>query len=173
MVDAWCYSSQTMGPGKGVGHRACARACIGGGVTIGILEDGTNDLYIAAKYKGFKGCKELLLPYVGDKVTVEGWVGERGGCRLMRIDTVKRLSGPDDILLKYGSPESGTESDKSQQVEKTEQVEKTQQAEKTQHDDKTQQVDKSQHEEKTRQQDKSENSSNSPESNKIPDSEQQ
>ncbi len=94
VVDAWCYASQTMGPGRGPGHRACALNCIHGGVSVGILEDGTNILFIAAKYRGFKGCQELLLPYVGEKVTVTGWVGDLGGSRMLRIQTVKALTGP-------------------------------------------------------------------------------
>ncbi|GEM_PF-531089 len=94
VVDAWCYASQTMGPGRGPGHRPCALNCIHGGVSVGILEDGTNILFIAAKYRGFKGCKELLLPYVGEKVTVTGWVGDLGGSRMLRIQTIKALTGP-------------------------------------------------------------------------------
>lgn len=108
VVDAWCYSSQTMGPGKGISHRACALACINGGVSVGILEEKTGYLYVAAKYKGYKGCKDVLLPYVGDKVTVTGWVGEKGGCRMLRIQTVKRISGPDDFLLEQMKQESQT-----------------------------------------------------------------
>jgi len=89
VVDAWCYASQTMGSGKGLGHKACALNCINGGVSAGILEDGTDQLYVAAKYKGFSGCKDVLLPYIGEHVLVTGWVGDKGGCRMLRIDTIK------------------------------------------------------------------------------------
>jgi hypothetical protein len=89
VVDAWCYASQTMGPGRGMGHLACATACVGGGVTAGILEDKTEILYIAAKYKGYQGCRELLLPYIGKKVVVYGYVGDLGGNRLLKISSVK------------------------------------------------------------------------------------
>jgi hypothetical protein len=91
VVDAWCYASQTMGPGRGMGHLACATACVGGGVTAGILEDKTEILYIAAKYKGYQGCRELLLPYIGKKVVVYGYVGDLGGNRLLKISSVKLL----------------------------------------------------------------------------------
>ena len=89
VVDAWCYASQTMGPGRGPGHKACALACVYGGVSVGIVEDGSGDLYVAAKYKGYKGCKELLIPYMGERVHVTGVVGEMGGCRMLRIQTVE------------------------------------------------------------------------------------
>ncbi|MBP9809240.1 hypothetical protein KBF38_13140 [bacterium] len=95
VVDAWCYASQTMGPGRGPAHKACALACAHGGVSIGILEDGTKNLYIAAKYKGFQGCKDLLIPYMGEKVRASGWVGDLGGCRMLKIKTVEALTKPD------------------------------------------------------------------------------
>jgi hypothetical protein len=95
VVDAWCYASQTMGPGKGPGHLVCATACVGGGVTAGILEDKTEILYIAAKYKGYQGCRELLLPFIGKKVIVSGWVGDLGGNRMMKISSVK-LAEPEE-----------------------------------------------------------------------------
>lgn len=92
VVDAWCYASQTMGPGKGESHKACALACINGGVSVGILEESTGNLFIAAKYKGYQGCRELLLPLVGEKVKATGWVGDLGGCRMLKIKTVEKLS---------------------------------------------------------------------------------
>jgi hypothetical protein len=57
VVDAWCYASQVMGPGRGEKHKACALACIHGGVSAGILDEKTGELFIAAKHKGYKGCK--------------------------------------------------------------------------------------------------------------------
>lgn len=91
VVDAWCYASQTMGPGKGESHKACALACINGGVSVGILEESTGNLFIAAKYKGYQGCRELLLPLVGEKVKATGWVGDLGGCRMLKIKTVEKV----------------------------------------------------------------------------------
>ncbi len=92
VVDAWCYASQTMGPGRGEGHKACAMACGYGGVTMGILEDGSKDLYIAAKSsKPYKGCNDLLIPYTAQKVTVTGWAGTLGGSRVLKIETITPL----------------------------------------------------------------------------------
>lgn len=89
VVDVWCYSSEIMGPGRGEKHHACALACGMGGVPLGIVEDGTGNLYIAAKSKKpYQGCKELLIPYVAKRVTVDGFLGERGGNRIMRIEKV-------------------------------------------------------------------------------------
>lgn len=90
VVDTWCYTSGVMGPGRGEGHRKCARLCVSGGVTSGIVaDDGT--LYIAAKHQGYKGCAGLMLPYVGDRVKVQGWLAQRGGCNILKINSVERV----------------------------------------------------------------------------------
>lgn len=88
VVDAWCYASQTMGPGRGKSHKACALKCVGGGITPGIVQDGTDDLFLAVKYRGYEGCNALLLPYVGERVRIKGFVGINGGQRVMRIQSV-------------------------------------------------------------------------------------
>ncbi|HEY9754104.1 MAG TPA: hypothetical protein V6C97_02960 [Oculatellaceae cyanobacterium] len=92
VVDSWCYASQTMGPGQGLGHVACATACILGGVTPGILEDKTGEMFVAVKYTGYKGCNELLAPYIGKTVTVRGWMGYKGDTRVLKIATVELVS---------------------------------------------------------------------------------
>lgn len=89
VVDAWCYASQVMGPGRGEKHKACALACIHGGVSAGILDEKTGELFIAAKHKGYTGCKELLLPFVAKRVVVKGWIARKGGCNLIKIQEVK------------------------------------------------------------------------------------
>lgn len=89
VVDAWCYASQVMGPGRGEKHKACALACIHGGVSAGILDEKTGELFIAAKHKGYTGCKDLLLPFVAKRVLVKGWIARKGGCNLIKIQEVK------------------------------------------------------------------------------------
>ena len=88
VVDSWCFSSGVMGPGRGPRHKACALACAMGGVTLGIVDD--NDvLYIAAKHQGYTGCKELLTPFMAQRVHVKGWLAESGGCKLLKIASVE------------------------------------------------------------------------------------
>lgn len=91
VVDTWCYTSGVMGPGRGEVHKSCARKCVGGGVTAGILaDDGT--LYIAAKHKAYNGCAGLLLPFVATRVKVTGWLAEKGGVKLLKINTVEKVN---------------------------------------------------------------------------------
>lgn len=87
VVDSWCYASQVMGPGRGERHKACALACAYGGVTLGIVDD-AGTLYIAAKHKGYTGCKELLVPFIAKRVKVTGWLATKGGCKLLKIKSV-------------------------------------------------------------------------------------
>ncbi|MBK9145406.1 MAG: hypothetical protein IPM23_23275 [Candidatus Melainabacteria bacterium] len=88
VIDAWCYCSGVMGPGRGAEHEKCARLCVAGGVSAGILtDDGT--VYIAAKHQAYKGCNGLLLPYVAKRVRATGWVAEKGGCRVLKISKVE------------------------------------------------------------------------------------
>jgi len=88
VVDSWCYASQTMGLGRGEAHKRCALACIGGGVTPGIVDD-QGRLYIAAKYKAYTGCRELLMPYAAQRVKVTGWLSNKGGCNVLKIMKVE------------------------------------------------------------------------------------
>lgn len=89
VIDVWCYMSQTMGPGRGESHMACAAKCGIGGIPLGILEDKTNNVFVAAKSnRPYTGCNKILLPYVGKKVKVNGYVARRGGCQVLRIERV-------------------------------------------------------------------------------------
>jgi hypothetical protein len=90
VIDVWCYTSEIMGEGKGEKHKTCALACGGGGMPLGILEDKTGQVYVACKSnKAFKGCNEILLPYVAQRVKVTGYVARKGGCQALRIEKVE------------------------------------------------------------------------------------
>lgn len=91
VVDTWCYTSHVMGPGRGPKHKACALACAHGGVTLGIVDD-KDVLYIAAKHRGYTGCKELLTPFVAKRVKVICWVAKRGGCNVIKIKSVEEVA---------------------------------------------------------------------------------
>ena len=88
VVDAWCYASQTMGAGHGPVHKACAVACVGGGITPGILDD-QGKLWLCVKSKAYQGCRDLLFPFVAKRVTVTGWEAHHGGTNVLRISKVE------------------------------------------------------------------------------------
>jgi hypothetical protein len=89
VIDVWCYVSQTMGPGRGPDHLPCATKCVLGGMPIGIVDGKTGDVYVAAKSdKAYTGCFDQLKGYIGKTVTVKGFTANRGGCRVLRVQTV-------------------------------------------------------------------------------------
>ncbi len=102
VVDAWCWSSGVMGEGRGPKHHSCGLACVMGGVSCGIVDD-KGTLYIAAKSKAYKGCNLMLAPFVAKRVKVKGWLTERGGCKLLKINQVTDL-GPAEKFYKNGKP---------------------------------------------------------------------
>ena len=99
VVDAWCWSSGVMKEGRGPAHRSCGLACVKGGVSCGIVDD-DNNLYIAAKSKAYRGCNEMLAPYVAKRVKIKGWLTERGGCRLIKVGEVVKDLGPAEKFYK-------------------------------------------------------------------------
>lgn len=88
VVDSWCFASQVMGDGRGPKHQTCALACVMGGVTPGIVDD-KGQLYLCVKHKAYQGCKELLTPYVGKRVTIKGHLATKGGVRVLKVTTVR------------------------------------------------------------------------------------
>ncbi|HEY9789915.1 MAG TPA: hypothetical protein V6D22_05935 [Candidatus Obscuribacterales bacterium] len=90
VVDSWCYASKSVGDGRGPDHAPCARACIHGGVTIGIVDD-NGKMYIASKTKAYTGCQALLEPYVAKRVHIKGMLATIGGCPLLKINSVEEV----------------------------------------------------------------------------------
>lgn len=90
VVDTWCFSSRSVGEGRGPAHAACARACAHGGVTLGIVDD-EGSLYIASKTKKYQGCQQLLEPLVAKRVHAKGYLAKLGGCNVMKIESVEEI----------------------------------------------------------------------------------
>lgn len=92
VIDMWCYISQTMGSGKGKGHQQCALLCLAGGVPIGILEDKTHKVYLAARsMEPYQGCQKVLARYAGKRVRVHGLVASREGYNVLKVAKVEPL----------------------------------------------------------------------------------
>lgn len=116
VIDAWCYCSKVMGDGRGKEHEKCAKLCVAGGVSAGILtDDGT--VYIAAKHQGYKGANGILLPFVAKRVKVKGWVAERGGIKVVKVRTVTLLDEDKN------KPESAEAKEENEENEKNEEAE--------------------------------------------------
>ena len=79
-----------MGEGRGEQHKACGTACVLGGVSCGIVDD-QGRLFVCAKSKAYKGCAEMMGRYVAKRVRVKGWLSERGGCRVLKLNSVEEV----------------------------------------------------------------------------------
>ena len=79
VVDAACYMTRGA---KGEKHKACAITCAKKGNPMGILEDGTDKLFISLKPN------EDLMAHMAETVTVMGTVVEKGGVRGIDISKV-------------------------------------------------------------------------------------
>jgi hypothetical protein len=85
VIDSACYIK---GGAKGEGHAKCAQSCADSGIPLAILEDGTNKVVWVASKADMETPNDKLKPYAGKKVTVKGTWAERGGAKLLVVDSV-------------------------------------------------------------------------------------
>lgn len=91
VVEIWCYTSETMGPGRGKEHLSCAGLCAAGGVPLAIVDD-NGEIYLAAKSsEPYKGCFELLAPYLSKRVKAAGFVAAKKGIKVLKITSVQAV----------------------------------------------------------------------------------
>lgn len=86
VVDSACYIK--MGA-KGAAHQECAVKCAEAGIPLAILEDGTEKVIWVAAAQDVKSANDALTQYAAQKVTVTGSWAERGGTKLLVIESVK------------------------------------------------------------------------------------
>jgi hypothetical protein len=85
IIDTYCYN--LMGA-KGESHRACAIACIKKGIPAGLLEDGTNKVYILLPNKEGTSLPDAVIDKVAKIVTITGKVYMNGGSQFLTIETI-------------------------------------------------------------------------------------
>lgn len=86
VIDSACYIK--MGA-KGEGHRDCAQACADAGIPLALLEDGTDKVIWVASKADAESPNKDLRPHAGHKVTVTGKWAERGGAKLLVIESIE------------------------------------------------------------------------------------
>jgi type 1 fimbria pilin len=90
VIDSACYIKDGS---KGPSHAMCAQACADAGVPLAILEDGTNKVVWVASKADAETPNKQLKPYAGKKVTVKGTYAERGGAKILLVDSVAPAKG--------------------------------------------------------------------------------
>jgi hypothetical protein len=89
IVDSACFIK--MGA-RGEGHRECAQQCADAGIPLALVEDGTgNVIWLAAKQDA-TGVNPLVRDHAAHRVTVTGKMVERGGAKLLVVDSVSMAS---------------------------------------------------------------------------------
>ena len=86
IIDTYCYA--LMGA-KGESHRQCAIDCVKAGIPAGLLEDGTNKVYVLLPNKDKTGYPPEVLEKMAHKVTVTGKVYSTGGTNFLTIESIK------------------------------------------------------------------------------------
>ena len=85
IIDTYCY---TLMGAKGEGHRDCAVACIKKGIPAGLLEDGTNKVYILLPNKEGTSLPDAVIEKVARIVTITGKVYMNGGNQYLTIESI-------------------------------------------------------------------------------------
>ena len=86
VIDSACYIK--MGA-RGESHRECAQKCGDAGIPLAVLQDGTNQVIWLASENDAETPNKALRPYAGRKVTVQGTWAERGGAKILVVQSIK------------------------------------------------------------------------------------
>ena len=86
IVDSACWIK--MGA-KGESHRDCAQKCADAGIPLALVEDGSGKLVWLASKNDMETPNPKLKEYAGKKVTITGAYAERGGAKILLVDSVK------------------------------------------------------------------------------------
>ena len=86
VIDTYCYS---MAGAKGEGHRKCALECVSKGIPVGLLEDGTNKVYVLLPNKDKSSLPQTVVDNMARKVTITGKIVESGGSRFLTVESVR------------------------------------------------------------------------------------
>jgi len=86
LEDTFCYN--VVGA-KGPGHAQCALKCAQKGIPVGLVEKGTEKMYILLPPKNEEGMPEDVLKNMEKEVTVTGKSYNKGGVEFLTVESVK------------------------------------------------------------------------------------
>ncbi len=86
VIDTYCFA--LMGA-KGESHRQCGIDCVNAGIPAGLLQDGTNKVYVLLPNKDRAGLPKGVIDKMGRKATITGKVYTTGGSQFLTVDSVK------------------------------------------------------------------------------------
>lgn len=86
LEDTFCYN--VVGA-HGAGHAQCALKCAQKGVPVGLVEKGTEKMYILLPPKNEQPLPEDVMKNMEKEVTVTGKSYSKGGVEFLTVDSVK------------------------------------------------------------------------------------
>lgn len=86
VIDTFCFAS--MGA-KGASHRQCGLDCAKKGIPVGLLENGTNKVYVLLPNKDKTVLSEDVVNKMGEQATVTGKAHSTGGSTFLTVESVK------------------------------------------------------------------------------------
>jgi hypothetical protein len=87
VIDPVCYLSHGS---TGKEHKKCAEYCVKQGMSLGILEDKTEQVYVSLP-ADHSNPNAILKDYIADKVKVTGTLYTKGGLKGLHVKKVERL----------------------------------------------------------------------------------
>jgi len=86
VIDTFCYGE--MGA-KGASHRQCGLDCAKKGIPVGLLEQGTNKVYVLLPNKDKSPLPDAVINKMGQTATVTGRVLASGGSQFLTVESVQ------------------------------------------------------------------------------------
>jgi hypothetical protein len=86
IIDTYCFA--LMGA-KGASHRQCAIDCVKKGIPAGLLEDGTNKVFVLLPNKDKSPLPKAVIDKMAQKVTITGKTYVNGGSQFLAIESIK------------------------------------------------------------------------------------
>ena len=86
IIDTYCFA--LMGA-KGESHRQCAIECVQKGIPAGLLEDGTNKVYVLLPNKDKSHLPKDVIDKMAKKVSITGKTYASGGSQFLTIESIK------------------------------------------------------------------------------------
>jgi hypothetical protein len=86
VVDTFCYAA--MGA-RGASHRQCGLDCAKKGIPVGLLEKGTDKLYVLLPTKDKTALPTEVVDKMGEQATVTGHAYTKGGTSFLTVESVK------------------------------------------------------------------------------------
>jgi hypothetical protein len=86
LEDTFCYN--VVGA-HGAGHAQCALKCAQKGIPVGLVEKGTEKMYILLPPKNEQALPDDVMKNMEKEVTVSGKSYSKGGVEFLTVDSVK------------------------------------------------------------------------------------